>query len=152
MASEEEVSNEFSGLDCQRLQSKGTQHKNSYQCSSGQKKYGCIHCLLEYGRASTLRRHQRKKHPREFAAYKRQLMAIRKIHQFPCHKCDRIFNKKYKLNRHVKNVHGILRACPDCHKLFASKRSLKHHRELEHSEKQKAHREIRKLILLFFWR
>ena len=135
MGSVEEVSNETSGLECQRLQSEGTQHHNPYQCSTGRnkqvklRKYGCIHCPKVYTKSSHLRQHQGQKHPIEFVSQEFQMRTLLEI-QHACAVCRNPFKSMRLLKVHHRFVH--LRhevVCNICKVTFFDGRSLRSHKE-----------------------
>lgn len=54
------------------------------------------------------------------------------INQFPCQQCEKIYNNKQALNRHIKNIHqmtGTTKTCNVCNQSLISNQKLAQHKE-----------------------
>lgn len=81
------------------------------------RRYYCDKCHKNFSAFSTLSTHKKRCHS-----------SIKKINFFNCYYCDKKYQEKDFLRRHIRNVHIVFKACCHyCEKWFKSKTILKAH-------------------------
>jgi hypothetical protein len=125
-------------------------HIKKHLSRENRKKFPCSVCSSVLLSSSALANHEKlfhseatECHPceycnKEFRSRMKYLQHRRTVHensgQFPCSVCSKVFPTRPYLDKHIENVHGELKPCPVCEKLYKPA-SLKRHMQ-SHDEKK----------------
>lgn len=100
--------------------------------------YKCLHCSYMSDNKSNVIRHQNVKHQSNQLNNEDITHVVDEVDEespkvdiLKCEKCDKEFNRKWNLTRHLPNCKSKINPleCTICHKIYASKSSLSHHKK-----------------------
>ena len=107
--------------------SRGTFDLHSSLHMTKRLRFWCVQCGKDFSNQKSLAQHM---------LHWIHTSAVEQWHQCPVHKCQFVFQNYRTLKRHVKqHATRSFPTCSDCGKIFIFKKQLKHHRDLEHTEK-----------------
>ena len=128
-------------------------HSKNKHGGHDRNKYQCEQCGREFSFNSSLKRHKKTVHTailreqcpdcKKMFKNKRFLNKHKKYEHagydgngYRCEQCGRVFSFYTSLKRHKGSVHATVprEQCPDCKKMFKSKRLLNEHRKYEHAD------------------